>query len=149
MQHGEHRPYVAATLLGQWYERIVRRDGAKAQADLQDHLFDWLDVGDTAQEPGNLKGIATTFGKLVKADLFSYASYLERLIARGECGLSMSEVSVLEYMPQIKITTASRLQSQDIAALCLKYHFTTHPRMWSDNARRPCSALGLGRPLRI
>ncbi|EGO25090.1 hypothetical protein SERLADRAFT_368519 [Serpula lacrymans var. lacrymans S7.9] len=95
LQYGEHRPYAAITLLRRWRERngnrAIRRDVSSPEAFLQDQLFDWLDSSDIAGEPGNLRSVAVLFGKFVKHELFSYANYVTRLIARGEPSLSYTQ----------------------------------------------------------
>ena len=45
-----------------------------------------------AAEPENLPAVALLFGQLVKYGLFSYPKYIQRLISRGEEGLSFTEV---------------------------------------------------------
>lgn len=96
LQFGDHRPYAAATLLRIWRnkseERAVRRDITSPDEILQDQLFDWLDESIAAGEEENLGNIARLFGKLVKDELFEYARYVQRLVARGEPGLSYTEV---------------------------------------------------------
>lgn len=59
---------------------------------LQDQLFDWLDNSDVAGEPSNIADVSLLYGKLIGQGLFSYASYLQRLIARGEPGIALTEV---------------------------------------------------------
>lgn len=95
LQFGDHRPYAAATLIGLWRnkceERAMRREFTSPNQFLQDQLFDWLDESDIAGEDGNLRNVAGLFGKLVKDNLFDYAKYVQRLVARGEPGLSYTE----------------------------------------------------------
>ncbi|OCH91787.1 hypothetical protein OBBRIDRAFT_752537 [Obba rivulosa] len=95
LQYGDHRPYAAATLLRLWRdkmeERAVRRDAPFPDEAIQDHLFDWLDTSEVAADPGNILSVSLLFGKLVKSGLFSYLEYVQRLIARGEAGLSINE----------------------------------------------------------
>ncbi|KAJ7782856.1 hypothetical protein B0H16DRAFT_1494639 [Mycena metata] len=96
LQFGDHRPFAAVTLIRNWRDKVgdraTRRDFPGPDEFLQDHLFDWLDTSDIAGDPQNLRAVAILFGKLVKDDLFSYAVYIQRLVARGESGLSYSEV---------------------------------------------------------
>lgn len=96
LQFGDHRPFAAVTLIRNWRvkvgDRATRRDFTGPDEFLQDQLFDWLDTSDIAGDPQNLRAVANLFGKLVKDDLFSYACYIQRLVARGESGLSYSEV---------------------------------------------------------
>lgn len=96
LQFGDHRPFAAVTLIRLWRDRAgdraTRRDFTPPDDFLQDQLFDWLDSSDVAGEVENIRGVALLFGKLVKHELFSYASYIQRLIARGESGLSFTEV---------------------------------------------------------
>lgn len=91
LQFGPHRPFAAATLLGQYCERTARRE--LSCATLHDYLFDWLDTSDVAADSANLGSVSALFGKLVKDSLFDYAAYIQRLVARSEPGLSCSEVS--------------------------------------------------------
>ena len=97
LQYGDHRPYAAVALLHRWCdragERATRRDFTSPHELLQDLLFDWLDGSSVAGDPGNLRAVALLYGELVKWELFSYAKYIQRLIARCELGLSYTEVS--------------------------------------------------------
>ena len=96
LQYGDHRPYAAASLLRAWRdkaeERAIRRDAELPDGQLQDQLFDWLDSSAVAAEQENLPAVALLFGQLVKHGLFSYPKYIQRLISRGEEGLSFDEV---------------------------------------------------------
>ena len=96
LQFGDHRPYVAASLLQLWRDlaedRAIRRGRDSPDEIIQDLLFDWLDSNEVAADNRNLASVAFLFGQLVKRGLFSYAKYIQRLIARGEYGLSASEV---------------------------------------------------------
>ncbi|KAG2113880.1 uncharacterized protein F5147DRAFT_788005 [Suillus discolor] len=89
LQYGSHRPYAAVTLLQAYHERNARRE--LSSATLHDYLFDWLDSKPVVREAGNLRAVAGLFGKLMKSGLFDYAAYVQRLVARGEEGLSLSE----------------------------------------------------------
>ena len=99
LQFGDHRPYAAATLLRFWRsraeERATRRDRESPDDFLHDLLFDWLDSNEVAADAANLPRVAMLYGQLVKRDLFSYAKYVQRLIARGEPGLSDTEVRAM------------------------------------------------------
>lgn len=103
LQFGDHRPYAATTLIRMWRdkceERAMRREFASPNEFLQDQLFDWLDESDIAGEDGNLTSVAVLFGKLVKDHLFDYPKYVQRLIARGEPGLSCTEVCLPTTFP--------------------------------------------------
>ncbi|KAG6866655.1 hypothetical protein C0991_000765 [Blastosporella zonata] len=96
LQFGDHRPFAAVTLIRNWRmdaaDRATRRHFCPPDEFLQDRLFDWLDTSDIANDPDNIRSVSLLFGKLVKYELFSYASYVQRLIARGEIGLSTIEV---------------------------------------------------------
>jgi len=96
LQFGDHRPYAAATLLRLWRkrcgERAMRRDFTSPDDFLQDQLFDWLDESEPAAEEANLSSVAGLYGKLVRDGLFQYAKYVQRLVARGEPGLSYTQV---------------------------------------------------------
>ncbi|KAF5370753.1 hypothetical protein D9758_002110 [Tetrapyrgos nigripes] len=95
VQFGDHRPYVAVTLIRDWRaragDRANRRDITPPDEFLQDQLFDWLDSSSVAAEPDNIRAVAMLYGKLVKHELFSPAKYIQRLIARGEPGLSFTQ----------------------------------------------------------
>jgi mediator of RNA polymerase II transcription subunit 12 len=107
LQYGDHRPFAAVTLLRIWRDkagdRATRRDCTPPDEFLQDRLFDWLDSSGAAGEGDNIRAVSLLFGKLVKHELFSYASYIQRLIARGEPGLSFAEVRVL-FILQSNVT---------------------------------------------
>jgi mediator of RNA polymerase II transcription subunit 12 len=96
LQFGDHRPFAAVTLIRNWRakvgDRATRRDFAGPDEFLQDQLFDWLDTCDIAGDAQNLRAVAILYGKLVKDDLFSYAGYIQRLIARRDNDLPYSEV---------------------------------------------------------
>lgn len=96
LQYGDHRPYAAVTLLHLWRnraeERATRRDTTSPDELVQDRLFDWLDGSEVAGDMSNLRSVAILFGSLVRHELFSYANYIQRLIARGEPGLSFTQV---------------------------------------------------------
>lgn len=97
LQFGDHRPYAAVSLLQCWRvraeERAIRRDRASPHDDLQDCLFDWLDSSEVAEDESNLASVSLLFDQLVKHGLFDYGMYIQRLIARGEAGLSSTDVS--------------------------------------------------------
>jgi len=95
LQFGDHRPYVASTILrrarAQWGARAARRNSAAPDGKLQDLLFEWLDRDGSNND---VSSVALLFGELVRGELFSYVSYVQRLIARCEPGLLCSEVSL-------------------------------------------------------
>lgn len=97
LQYGDHRPYAAATLLRHWRdtaeERACRRDIAPPNELIQDGLFDWLDRDEKARDERNQSMVSLLFGELIQKGLFSYDQYIQRIIARGETGLSFNEVS--------------------------------------------------------
>ncbi|TFK25548.1 hypothetical protein FA15DRAFT_693754 [Coprinopsis marcescibilis] len=97
LQYGNHRPLATVTLIQQWCtracERATRRGHQHPYEFLQDHLFEWLDTSDVANEPGNIQTVALLYGKLVKLELFSYPNYIQRLIARGETGLASTDAT--------------------------------------------------------
>jgi mediator of RNA polymerase II transcription subunit 12 len=70
----------------------MRRDFTSPDDFLQDLLFDWLDESELAGEEANLANVVSLFGKLVRDGLFQYAKYVQRLVARGEPGLSYTQV---------------------------------------------------------
>jgi len=95
LQYGDHRPFAAVSLVRIWRdracERANRRDVETPSEFLQDQLFDWLDSSEVAGDPNNIRDVTLLYGKLVKHEVFSYPSYIQRLIARGE-RLSSTEV---------------------------------------------------------
>lgn len=97
-QYGDHRPIAAVTLIRNWRdkagERATRRDFNPPDELLQDRLFDWLDTSECALDPSIIRDVALLYGNLVKYELFSYANYIQRLVARGEPGLTDQEVSI-------------------------------------------------------
>ncbi|EPQ57624.1 hypothetical protein GLOTRDRAFT_137894 [Gloeophyllum trabeum ATCC 11539] len=118
LQYGDHRTYAAMSLLSHWrnqaqecaWRRNVPPNAGPAQV-LQDLLFDWLDDSEVAGDPENLRAIAWLYGGLAKHDLFSYAEYLQRLVSRGEQGLSDPEKPsrhrrFLRWIPLQKSTPA-------------------------------------------
>jgi mediator of RNA polymerase II transcription subunit 12 len=102
LQYGEHRPYAVTTLLRQWKdkrdERALRRDSIADSGGndelLQDYLFDWLDSSDVSGDSQNLSSVALLYYELIRHSLFSYTKYTQRLIARGDVGLSSTNVSL-------------------------------------------------------
>ncbi len=124
LQYGDHRPFAAVTLIRLWRdrarERATRRDIETPSDFLQDQLFDWLDTSEVAGETGNLRDVALLYGKLVKQQLFSYTKYIQRLIARGEPGLSFTEVPIAstccDFILSL-LSTDSRVKAPPILAL--------------------------------
>ena len=131
LQFGDHRIYVAATLLRFWRdkfeERAIRRDTSSADNFIQDQLFDWLDRNDVAGDDINLSNIACLFGKLVKDGLFQYALYVQRLVARGEPGISFTEVRRL-FITYRKSSCLLSLQDHGIGNSFGASRSTTRPR---------------------
>jgi mediator of RNA polymerase II transcription subunit 12 len=109
LQYGDHRPFAAITLIRLWRdracERATRRGTESPNDFLQDQLFDWLDTSEVAEEAKNLRDVALLYGELVKEELFSYTKYIQRLIARGEPGLSFTEVGLLSVVHPIVSST--------------------------------------------
>ena len=101
LQYGEHRPYAATTLLNLWRDKAeaqaTRRDISPPTEALQDQLFDWLDTSEVAADSENRRSVSQLYGELVDKGLFSYGKYIERVIARGEPGLSFAEVCLRLY----------------------------------------------------
>ncbi|KAG6920074.1 hypothetical protein DXG01_010142 [Tephrocybe rancida] len=116
LQFGDHRPFAAVTIIRAWRtetaDRATRRHFCPPDEFLQDRLFDWLDTSEFASSPDNIRSVSLLFGKLVKYELFSYTSYIQRLIARGEEGLSITEESesrhrkFLRWIPLSKSTSS-------------------------------------------
>jgi len=96
LQYGDHRPFAAATLIRLWRNRACdranRRDTTTPSHFLQDQLFNWLDTSEVAGETRNMGDVALLFENLVKNETFSYSSYIQRLVARAEPGLCMTDV---------------------------------------------------------
>jgi mediator of RNA polymerase II transcription subunit 12, fungi type len=96
LQYGDHRIYVAVTILRLWRDRArfraYRKECLQPDDAIQDTLFDWLNDSTIAHEPGNLEVVACLFGHMVSYELFSYSRYIQRLIARGERGLELDQV---------------------------------------------------------
>lgn len=109
LQYGDHRPFAAVALISNWrnrqHERAARRHLVSPDDFLQDQLFDWLDTSETTGKPDNSRSVALLFGRLVNRQLFSYSNYIQRLIARGEAGLSFTEVSPHLPVPSTLITS--------------------------------------------
>ncbi|KAH8119597.1 hypothetical protein DFH11DRAFT_1501865 [Phellopilus nigrolimitatus] len=97
LQYGDHRPHAAVTLLRRWRdkteERASRRDIASPTSVIQDELFNWLDTSEKAANERELSAVSLLFGEMIQKDLFSYDRYIQRMIARGETGLSFHEES--------------------------------------------------------
>ena len=95
-QYGDHRPYAVATLLLRWVDhsedRAQRRGLSPPDEILQDRLFDWLDTSKVVTNTSNLAALTMMFGELISRGLFSYSKYIQRLIARGESGLLVTQV---------------------------------------------------------
>lgn len=96
LQYGDHRPLACVTILKFWRdkanERASRRCSAPPDEVLQDYLFDWLDTSEVAGEPENVRDVALLYGKLIANGSFSYTAYVQRLIVRGEPGISLTKV---------------------------------------------------------
>lgn len=107
-QYGDHRPYAAVTLLRNWRDKVVeqatQRDSTSPDEFIHDQLFDWLDLSGAAGEPKSLRALALLLGELVKSELFLYTNYIQRLIARGEPGLSYNEVRLPKYLTSRTLT---------------------------------------------
>ena len=94
-QYGDHRPFAAAALLKVWRRKADEVDFGHQPSPgeyIQDEVFDWLDASEVAADPANVQAIAMLLEELIRHDLFSYSNYLQRLVARGEHGLALTEV---------------------------------------------------------
>jgi mediator of RNA polymerase II transcription subunit 12 len=114
-QYGAHRPFVVLRLLKEWLAATTissthssswTRQPLRHDV-LQNALFDWLDIKpDPVRTPGgehpSQQAIAVLFGKLVHAGLFSFPSYLQRLLARNE-PLSATNVSVQCWVRRVHV----------------------------------------------
>lgn len=150
LQHGDHRPYAAVSLLRFWClqeeERAIRRGRESPHDFMQDQLFDWLDSSEIAGDADNLHSVALVFGQLVKQGLFSYPQYIQRLIARGEQGLDYTQVSKKNDYRSITLThnsgkrvSPSKLRSMDstLRIFLLTYCATESNAIWRQGARNP------------
>ena len=121
LQYGDHRPYAAACILEEWRRkacaRAIRHEAESPDQFIQDQVFDWLDGSDDAADPGNLPAVALLLGQLVKQGLFSYQQYVQRLIARGECGLSFSQVGLRWWCLSTGVRTESYIVRRVIHAI--------------------------------
>jgi mediator of RNA polymerase II transcription subunit 12, fungi type len=114
-QYGDHRPYAVATLLSRWVDhsenRALRRGLAPPDEMLQDRLFDWLDSSNVVTHASTLPAMTIMFGELICRGLFSYSKYIQRLIARGESGLLVTQVprSVISRMKMYHLSLLSFL----------------------------------------
>jgi len=123
VQFGDHRPFAAATLIRDWRtragDRANRRDITPPDEFLQDRLFEWLDSSSVAAESDNIRAVAMLYGKLVKHELFSPAKYIQRLIARGELGLSFNEVRnyVVSSGEFLKVSAGQRIETSKLFTL--------------------------------
>ena len=148
LQHGDHRPYAAVSLLRYWRnqeeERAIRRGRDGPDDFIQDQLFDWLDASDIAVNPANLNSVALVFGQLVKQGLFSYPRYIQRLIARGEQGLDSNKVCT---MTSHSFRTKPVLRTTSLAteASFAGYHYTILLPHSLHNVRSLCMARGLAK----
>lgn len=86
-QFGPHRPFVVVRLLANC---LATRK--QPQWILQDALFDWLDTSAHARDDEDAPAVPVLFGHLVRAGLFDYAAYIQRLLVRNEQGVSFSSV---------------------------------------------------------
>lgn len=132
LQYGDHRPFAAVTLIRLWRdracERATRRDTETPNDFLQDQLFDWLDTSEVAGEIKSIRSIALLYGELVKQELFSYARYIQRLIARGEAGLSFTEVCSFGFGSMIVcLANCRRVSNLDTASSCAGFLYTAQP----------------------
>lgn len=123
-QYGHHRPFAALSLLSAWQgklsERAYRRDLISPQEFLQDRLFDWLDLSEAARTEENINAVTLLYGNLIERGLFCYATYIQRLVARGELGLSLAEVQPLSTFFRKAITnslSAEQIASQEFHTL--------------------------------
>lgn len=136
LQFGDHRPYTAATLLQRWRERLVPRSRSSDQEILQDLLFEFLDANESDAQ--SLPAIALLYGELVKGGLFSYELYIQRLIARGEPGLSFSDVRLLSSSsPHLSAQYSCRVRVLDIANTFGGSHSTSQQAL-SSISENPC-----------
>lgn len=131
LQYGDHRPYVVFSLLRRWRdkysERATRRDLSSSYPEefLQDQLFDWLDESEGAGDEVNIGRVAAVFGKLVKEGLFGYAEYVQRLVARGEQGLSYAQVMLSCYTDRLLADKKYRSRNRAIESSCGVYLYNS------------------------
>jgi len=110
LQYGDHRVYAVANVLRRSKEKLdeqlALRDPSYPQGDalFQMRLFEWLDTSMTVGELDNRRTVALLLGKLIKLQLFSYAQYVQRLIARGDVGLGPHAVRPFRWAPSALLT---------------------------------------------
>ena len=118
LQYGDHRIYAVANVLRQSKEKLDEqlslRDPSSPRGDalFQMRLFEWLDTSKTVGELDNRRTVALLLGKLIKLQLFSYAQYVQRLIARGDVGLGPQTVGTCQWAPGALLTR--RRETPDI-----------------------------------
>jgi mediator of RNA polymerase II transcription subunit 12 len=149
LQYGSHRPYAAVTLLRAYHERNARRE--LSSATLHDHLFDWLDSKPVVREAGNLRAVAGLFGKLMKGGLFDYAAYVQRLVARGEEGLSLNEVYRMpnQHCCLTKIIFSLTKRLPFIVTSFAGYHYITQQHLFQTSGKLSSTERAQDRPLRM
>ncbi|KZO95835.1 hypothetical protein CALVIDRAFT_598893 [Calocera viscosa TUFC12733] len=117
-QYGDHRPYAVASILRKWMDdaklQAIRQKGKVKPADmLQDRLFVWLHTYPVQSLESDIPAIAILVGELIRRGVFSYARYVQELVARGELEGSTGEpsrhVEVIRQTPLIKSWEAQEL----------------------------------------
>jgi mediator of RNA polymerase II transcription subunit 12 len=116
LQYGDHRPFACVTLLHHWREKAIQRASRRGSTPrhefIQDGIFYWLDTSEVAGEPDNIRSVTFLLDNLIQRGLFSYGNYLQRLIARGESGLSYTEVFLIIHEPNLDVDTAQEIGSR-------------------------------------
>ncbi|EJU05593.1 hypothetical protein DACRYDRAFT_113668 [Dacryopinax primogenitus] len=117
-QYGDHRPYAVSSILRKWLDDAklnAERQKVKVKpADmLQDRLFLWLHSYPSTSLHSDLLAIAILIGELIRRGVFSYARYVQELVARGELENSSEETSrhveIIRQTPLIKTWEAQEL----------------------------------------
>ncbi|KZT58942.1 hypothetical protein CALCODRAFT_549965, partial [Calocera cornea HHB12733] len=118
-QYGDHRPYAVASILRKWMDdaklqAIRQKVKVKPAEMLQDRLFLWLHNYPAHSLQSDMPAIAILIGELIRRGVFSYARYVQELVARGELEGSPGEepsrhVEVIRQTPLIKTWEAQEL----------------------------------------
>lgn len=110
LQYGDHRIYAVASILQHCKEKLdeqlALRDLSCPRGDalFQMRLFEWLDTSKIVGELENRRTVAPLLGQLIKLGLFSYAQYVQRLVARGDVGLGPQAVGPLGWVSTALLT---------------------------------------------
>ncbi|KAG9305701.1 hypothetical protein G9A89_022623 [Geosiphon pyriformis] len=101
---GNHRPYVACTLLEKWKNsEDDEQERLRRQLFLQDSLLQFLDEYNCGTSSEGYQVVAHLFGELIRCGHFSPTKYMQRLISRGDTNDSKrSEERTLRHLKYVK-----------------------------------------------